>query len=68
MIDTIRHVAIVLIGAGVAVAGAYFKTCSESLFIIAGAIIGGEMGLSRTGPTHAIRVTDHPITVNEVKG
>ena len=64
MPDTWRHIVVVMVGAAVAVAGAYLHTCEHELFMIAATIIGGEFGLARTGPTTAVRMVDHPVTIN----
>lgn len=61
MPDSLRHIVVICIGATVAVLGAYLKTCEDQLFMIAAAIIGGEFGLARTGPTAAVRVGDIPL-------
>lgn len=66
MAEAVRHVLIVAIGAGTAVAGAYFKTNSDQLFMVAAAIIAGEFGLSRTGVTTAVRVGDIPMIRRDV--
>jgi hypothetical protein len=45
--ESIRHVAVLLIAAGVAVSGAHWGVCSHELFMVASAIVAGEFGLAR---------------------
>ena len=64
MSEQARHIAVIALGAMVAGFGAFFKVCDQQLYMIASAIIAGEFGLARTGPTVAQRV-DHPVTINQ---
>lgn len=45
---------VIFIGAALAAFGAYTGTCAHELFMVASAIIGGEMGLSRSPATLAL--------------
>lgn len=63
MNEQVRHISVIALGACVAIAGAFLKTCEQQLYMIASAIIAGEFGLARTGPTVATKV-DHPVTFN----
>ena len=67
MNEQTRHIAVIGLGVVVAVCGAFFKVCDQQLYMIASAIIAGEFGLARTGPTLAQRV-DHPVTINQGPG
>jgi len=61
-----RHIAIICIGAGVAIFGACTKTCEHELYALAGIIVAGEFGLARSTPSApSVRVNDHPVTINQ---
>jgi hypothetical protein len=61
-----RHIAIICIGAGVAVFGACTKTCEHELYALAGIIVAGEFGLARSTPSGpTVSRIDHPVTINQ---
>ena len=49
MNEQVRHVTVIWSVVVLAICGAYFKVCSDQMWMLASAIIGGEYGLSRTG-------------------